>query len=67
MVAQRRRSRPVQRQQVRCAVVCGLALLLWGLRWLWPLPWLPGWLLLLIVAWALLELAALMLFPRRWR
>lgn len=48
-------------------MACGLALLLWGLRWLWPLPWLPGWLLLLIVAWALLELAALMLFPRRWR
>ena len=67
MVAQRRRPRPVQQQQWRCAVVCGLALLLWGLRWLWSLPWLPGWLLLLIVAWALLELAALMLFPRRWR
>ena len=67
MVAQRRRPRPVQQQQWRCAVVCGLALLLWGLRWLWPLLWLPGWLLLLIVAWALLELAALMLFPRRWR
>ena len=48
-------------------MACGLALLLWGLRWLWPLPWLQGWLLLLIVAWALLELAALMLFPRRWR
>ncbi len=67
MVAQRRRPRPAQKQQLRCAVVCGLALLLWGFRWLWPLQWLPGWLLLLIIVWAFLELAALLLIPRRWR
>jgi hypothetical protein len=45
----------------------GLALLVWGLRWFWPLQFVPGWLVAGLLAWALLEVAALLLAPRRWR
>ena len=48
-------------------LVLGLALLVWGLRWLWPLQFVPGWLVAGLLAWALLEVAALLLAPRRWR
>ena len=66
MVAQRRQSRPGQRQRLRWAVASVLALLIWGLRWLGPLQLLPGWVVLLCALWALLELAALLLAPQRW-
>tara|TARA_B100001059_G_scaffold225424_1_gene252617 strand:- start:1208 stop:1411 length:204 start_codon:yes stop_codon:yes gene_type:complete len=66
MVAQRRQPRPGQRQRLRLVVALGLAFVVWGLRWLWPLQWLPGWVVLLVVLWALLELAALLLVPQRW-
>ena len=66
MVAQRRQLRPGQRQRLRLAVASGLAVVVWSLRWLWPLQWLPGWVVLLVGLWALLELAALLLVPRRW-
>ena len=66
MVAQRRQPRPGQRQRLRLAVASGLAVVVWSLRWLWPLQWLPGWVVLLVGFWALLELAALLLVPRRW-
>ena len=67
MVAQRRQSRPGHRQRLRWVVASGLALMIWGLRWLGPLQLLPGWVLLLAGLWALLELAALLLAPQRWR
>ncbi len=41
--------------------------MIWGLRWLGPLQLLPGWVVLLAGLWALLELAALLLAPQRWR
>ena len=66
MVAQRRPPRPGQRQRLRCLVACSLVVLTWGLRWLWPLQWLPGWVVLVVGLWALLELAALLLVPQRW-
>ena len=47
-------------------VASGLAVVVWGLRWLWPLQLLPGWVVLLVGLWALLELAALLLVPQRW-
>jgi hypothetical protein len=67
MVAQRRQSLPGHRQRLRWVVASGLALMIWGLRWLGPLQLLPGWVLLLAGLWALLELAALLLAPQRWR
>ncbi|OUX74702.1 MAG: hypothetical protein CBC50_00450 [Synechococcus sp. TMED90] len=67
MGADQRMPRPGRRQRLRCANVCGVALVLWGMRWLWPLQWLPGWMVLLVGAWALLELAAILLIPQRWR
>lgn len=59
--------RPGQVQRRRCGIAWLLLLLVWGGRWLWPLQWLPGWLLLLVAVWAVLELVALLLAPRRWR
>jgi len=59
--------RPGSEQRRRCVIASGLALLVWGLRWLWPLQFVPGWLVVGLVAWALLEVAALLLAPRRWR
>ena len=48
-------------------VVLALALLVWGLRWLWPLQLLPGWVLAMLFAWAGLEMIGLLWFPHRWR
>ena len=59
--------RPGSEQRRRCVIASSLALLVWGLRWLWPLQFVPGWLVVGLVAWALLEVAALLLAPRRWR
>jgi len=58
---------PGSPQRRRCAIASGLALLVWGLRWLWPLQLLPGWVVSGLLFWALLEIAALILVPRRWR
>ena len=44
-----------------------IALLVWGLRWLWPLQGWPGWIVVLLFAWAGLELIRLCWFPHRWR
>jgi hypothetical protein len=44
-----------------------LLMVLWGGRWMWPLLWLPGWVVVLVATWAVLELVALLLAPRRWR
>ena len=67
MAAQRRQPRPGQSQRLRWIVASAAALLLWGFRWLWPMQWLPGWVVFLVVLWALLELAALLIAPQRWR
>ncbi len=58
--------RPGSRQRLRCAIAACLALLIWGLRWLWPFQLIPGWLVAAGLVWALLELTALLLVPRRW-
>ena len=67
MGADQRKPRPGRRQRLRCLSVCCVALVVWGMRWLWPLQWLPGWVVLLVGAWALLELVAILLLPQRWR
>ena len=67
MAAQRRQPRPGQRQRLRWTVASAAALLVWGFRWLWPMQWLPGWVVFLVVLWALLELSALLIAPQRWR
>jgi hypothetical protein len=59
--------RPGSEQRRRCVVATGLALVVWGLRWLWPLQVVPGWLVAGLLVWAFLEVAALLLAPRRWR
>ena len=59
--------RPGSEQRRRCAIATGLALLVWGLRWFSPLQFVPGWLVAGLLAWALLEMAGLLLVPRRWR
>lgn len=53
-------------QQRRCGLALLVLLLVWGCRWLWPLVWLPGWVVVLIAFWAVLELVALLLAPQRW-
>lgn len=67
MASEPRWQRPGQSQRRRCGMAWLLLLLVWGGRWLWPLLWLPGWLVLLVALWALLELVLLLLAPRRWR
>lgn len=67
-MAQRDRpSRPGQEQRRRCTLAWGLLVLVWGGRWIWPLLWLPGWMVGLVALWAVVELAVLLLAPRRWR
>ena len=67
MAKPKQEPRPGQVQRRRCGLAWLLLLLLWGGRWIWPLLWLPGWVVLLVGAWAVLELVVLLLFPRRWR
>ncbi len=55
-----------QRQRQRTLLAVVLAMLVWGLRWLWPLQLLPGWVVALLFAWVGIELIALLRFPRRW-
>ena len=66
MARGKRAAGPGQMQQRRCGVAWLLLLLVWGCRWLWPLLWLPGWVVVLIAIWAVLEVVALLLAPRRW-
>ncbi|HJN35498.1 MAG: hypothetical protein AB8B70_02570 [Prochlorococcus sp.] len=58
--------RPGFNQRRRCCLALVSALLVWGLRWLWPLQFLPGWLVVAVVAWAVIELVNLLWWPRRW-
>ena len=67
MPPNRSTARPARRQRGRALVVLALALLVWGLRWLWPLQLLPGWVLAMLFAWAGLEMIGLLWFPHRWR
>ena len=60
-------SRPGRWQRQRTLLAVVLAMLVWGLRWLWPLQLLPGWVVALLFAWVGVELIALLRFPRRWR
>ena len=66
MARLKRAGGPGQIQQRRCGLAWLVLLLVWGCRWLWPLVWLPGWVVVLIAIWAVLELVALLLAPRRW-
>ena len=59
--------RPGRWQRRRTSAVVLAALLLWSLRWLWPFQLLPGWILVLLFAWAGIESIALLRSPRRWR
>jgi hypothetical protein len=67
MARVKRESHPGQFQRRRSALAWLLLLLIWGGRWMWPLLWLPGWVVVLIAVWALLELAGLLLAAKRWR
>ena len=66
MAKKQERSSPGDQQRLRCGIAACLALLTWGLRWLWPFQLIPGWLVTAMLAWALIELATLLLAPRRW-
>ena len=48
----------------RVLAAAGLVLLL---RPWWPLIWLPGWVVGLLLLWAVLELLRWIWWPRRWR
>ena len=67
MARPKQEPRPGQEQCRRCGVAWVLLMVLWGGRWMWPLLWLPGWVVVLVATWAVLELVALLLAPRRWR
>ncbi|TCD58438.1 hypothetical protein [Synechococcus sp. BS55D] len=60
-------TRPGKGQRRRCGLAWLLLLLVWGFRWLWPLQWLPGWVVVAVALWATLELVGLLVAPRRWR
>ena len=67
MSSNRSVARPGRWQRWRALVLVGIALLVWGLRWLWPLQGWPGWIVALLFAWAGFELIRLCWFPHRWR
>jgi len=67
MSSNRTVARPGRWQRWRTLVLVGIALLVWGLRWLWPLQGWPGWIVALLFAWAGFELIRLCWFPHRWR
>jgi len=60
-------SLPGYQQRQRALRVWAGAGLLLLLRSLWPLRLLPGWLVGLVLVWALLELLVWLWWPRRWR
>ena len=67
MSSNRSAARPGRWQRWRTFSLVSIALLVWGLRWLWPLQGWPGWIVALLFAWAGLELIRLCWFPHRWR
>ncbi|MEB3159005.1 MAG: hypothetical protein VKK03_06030 [Synechococcus sp.] len=67
MAKEKRAPRPGQKQRRRCGLAWLLLLLVWGGRWIWPLLWLPGWVVVLLGVWAVLEVVALLLGPQRWQ
>lgn len=58
---------PLLPQRLRSAVAAVLAIGVWLLRPLPLLRQLPGWVVGLLLLWALVELAWLAWWPRRWR
>lgn len=58
---------PLLAQRLRSAVAAALALTVWLLRPLPLLRQLPGWVVGGLLFWALVELAWLAWWPRRWR
>ena len=60
-------SRPGRWQRCRTLLVLLTAMTIWAFRWVWPLQMLPGWVLALMLAWAGIELMALIWKPHRWR
>ena len=60
-------SRPGRWQRRRTLVVLLTAVAVWVFRWVWPFQMLPGWVLALMLAWAGIELMALIWRPHRWR
>ena len=60
-------SRPGRSQRWRTLLVLLTAMTIWAFRWVWPLQMLPGWVLALMLAWAGIELIALIWKPHRWR
>ena len=60
-------SLPGFEQRQRALRVWAAAGLLMLLRAHWPLRLLPGWLVGLVLVWALLELLIWLWWPRRWR
>ena len=67
MAREKRQPRPGHRQRRRCGLAWCLLLLVWGGRWIWPLLWLPGWVVVVLAVWAVLELVGLLLNPQRWQ
>ena len=59
--------RPGRWQRWRTGVVLVAALVVWLLRWIWPLQLLPGWVVAVFFAWAGVEVMLLIWYPRRWR
>lgn len=59
--------RPGFSQRRRALVACVVTLFVWGFRWVWPLQLIPGWVVVVLVVWALVELIRLLLWPQRWR
>ncbi|MEB3326765.1 MAG: hypothetical protein VKI39_03545 [Synechococcus sp.] len=60
-------SLPGASQRLRALRVLAGAGLVVLLRPWWPLNWLPGWLVGLLLLWALGELVRWIWWPRRWR
>jgi hypothetical protein len=58
---------PLLPQRLRSTVAAALALGVWLLRPLPLLRQLPGWVVGMLLLWALVELAWLAWWPRRWR
>ena len=65
MPSHRPYGRPGRSQRWRTWSALTLALLVWALRWIWPLQLLPGWFVAVLFAWAGLELIGVLWFPQR--
>lgn len=60
-------SLPGAEQRLRALRVLATAGLVLLLRSWWPLLWLPGWVVGLLLLWAVWELLRWIWWPRRWR